>query len=183
MKIDLKINKLNIKFASIAVLGILICALFFIFLIAGIVKTAGRCLKISHTLKTLKGDLANIDKIESGFESLRQKGSNEQDKLLSREELPQFLEALSKLAQDSDIKVLSLKPLAEKAKIGGSNILKQFFKLELKGGYHNIGSFFAKLEGSQKFIKINAFKIIKNPITVSEQDVVLYLSIYLMAPK
>ena len=101
------------------------------------------------------------EKIENAkirIDELKNDISFYEKKLPTEKDIPDLLEYLSTIAIESDVKLLEIE---KKQEIRQEEMLYITvpFKLILKGGYHNIGSFVSKLENADRFMKIQELEV------------------------
>lgn len=82
---------------------------------------------------------------------------------------PDFImQEISKLADDSDVRLLSLTPSA----IGKSAIFQFLpFSMRIQGSYHRIGKFVEKIEASAYALKIISFQLSESGVSLPEEEV------------
>ena len=118
-------------------------------------------LKISNAER----ELSNIAAYKKQYDTLKLKIENYKKRFPYENEIPALLEHLSKTAKDSGVKILAIKPVNPDAKTrqelqqSGGLFLEMPIKIEASSGYHQLGVFINKLENSERFVKVNDFKI------------------------
>ncbi|PIQ82501.1 MAG: hypothetical protein COV76_03380 [Candidatus Omnitrophica bacterium CG11_big_fil_rev_8_21_14_0_20_64_10] len=72
----------------------------------------------------------------------------------AQEQLPALLEGLSRMARESGVTIQSVRPLADPAILepAASGALELPLEVRLSSGYHALGAFVARVEGSEAFL-------------------------------
>lgn len=111
-------------------------------------------------LSDLREDIKNAPDIEKQWEDTRQKLAETEKQFIPKGEIPSLLESLSKLAQESRVKIVTLKPLEPSD--AGSGLLKIPIYISAVAGAHDLGKFLAFLEGGNTFFKVIDLRIAAN---------------------
>ena len=108
-----------------------------------------------------------------------------EEKLSREKELPVLLENLSKMARDSNVKILGIEPLTEdKVKQGKTSPEKDIIYQEVpilvsaESGYHELGSFLGNLESDKRYMKVSDMKIQANRSNVKRHKVQFVVCAY-----
>ena len=113
-----------------------------------------------RALREDKGNHANIDKL---WATTREKLAEADKQFIPQEEISSLLESLSKLAQASQVKIISLKPLETSAE--GAELTKIPIHINAVAATHDLGKFISSLESGPVF-----FKVINLRITTNSSD-------------
>jgi len=131
--------------------------------------------QLSIELKDTELNIARTEKMKEKKDGLQKKISSSQERFLEQRQIPVFLEELSKLAEEADVKLNSLKlpkaavgsdwkaasaasPARKKASVEDKYEKVPIF-IEAECGFHELGSFINKLENAKRFIGIADMEI------------------------
>lgn len=168
----------------IAVFGILfIIFLDYWLLIRPVVGILTRDFSQSDTLQKelrgLKDDQKNKKFIEKNWVQAKEKLEAFEKRFVTPDEMPAFLENISKLAQDSGVKVISLQPQENLKKEGKKEVPSPYTGMPIRmsavGGAHEFGKFLSWLETNSTFIRVTDVRI--SPNSMDERKHILELSI------
>lgn len=120
----------------------------------------------------VKADLSQLDKESANMQDLKSKQvspgaapSSEIKKVISEEDTPSLLKAISDAANINDVRITQMKPLkaAEgkdaKAPADTGKLTPLLITLDLTGAYHHLGRFINDLENVEIFIAVENLKI------------------------
>jgi Tfp pilus assembly protein PilO len=112
-------------------------------------------------LKEMELDKKNEQAIEAQWKSLKESAEAINSRFVASSEIS--AETLSKLAQESGIKIASITP-ADKSKNDAlaASYAQVPIRLNMTAGTHGLGRFLAKIENSVLFFRINSLSIIEN---------------------
>ena len=127
-------------------------------------------------LSDLQEDIKNVDGIEKQWEDTRQKLAATEKQFIPKEEIPSLLESLSKLAQESKVRIVTLKPL-EPAD-AGSDLLRIPIYMSAVAGTHDLGRFLSLLEGGDTFFKVTDLRIAANALDDYRHTIELSIEAY-----
>ena len=136
-------------------------------------------------LTVLEGQLQDQTKDKNNKPLILKQWSEAKDMLGEKEksliapgELPALLENLSKLAQDSEVKILSLKPV-EIPEAAKENHYREIpIQMNAVAGTHSLGQFLARLESGATFFRVKNLKITAGPTESNRQLLELSLECY-----
>jgi len=87
-------------------------------------------------------------------------------KILRQKDSAYFIDKLSNLAKDSEVKIISIKPVRE---IAGGVYTRYPFGLSVSAlGYHAIGKFISRIENSRDVFIVESIGISPNPAAAKE---------------
>ena len=169
----------------ISILGLLgILFLDYWLLIQPVVKIFSQNMSQSQAmeleLRGLKEDKKNEKFIEKNWNQAKLKLMESEKRFITPNEMPTFLENISKLALDSGVKVIMLQPVDRPDKIAQdgkkeiSLYMGALFKMSAVGGTHEFGKFLSWLETNPTFIKVTEIKI--SPNSADDRKHILELS-------
>ncbi|MBL7069101.1 MAG: type 4a pilus biogenesis protein PilO [Candidatus Omnitrophica bacterium] len=189
-KLDVKLAKSKRERALISVLIIILIAggYFHIFLRPAIKKLVTLIPEVAslkndlQDARFLMGQKASID----GQNKKLLLMMDEYQKIFPRQqEIQKILEDLSNIANESDVKIVGIRPFSEKG-IGTKivDIYKEIpVEIVARSGYHELGEFLQRLETGGRFIIVKDFKIDSNPHNVKKQNTRLIASTYVSITK
>lgn len=134
---------------------------------------------IKNVRKTTK-DAANIDVLKKRQEDLKAKVSFYTQKLPRGKEMSSLLESLSKMAKESQIKIIEIKPRGSGVQELGEMYLEVPVAIKAMGGYHQLGKFINKLETGARFIRISDIEIKENSRNSRDHNIRLLLSMFIL---
>ena len=142
-------------------------------------KTGPKLAAMKRDLQGLREDKRNQGLIEENWERTKIKIAETEKSFVASNELPALLENLSQLAQDTHVRIVSLKPNESSAKAAKS---KPYFSIPIEinasAGTHELGKFLSKLENGPIFFRIVDIKIAANPSDTKRHFIQLNLETY-----
>ncbi|MFH1093809.1 MAG: type 4a pilus biogenesis protein PilO [Candidatus Omnitrophota bacterium] len=177
MKLKIKINSLkDLKFAGVSffqiALGIsaVVLVLLIVPQIINMAKVLGETNEKKKILSDLDQGIKNYTALELEFESLDNTYKDFIRGLPLQREFPVFLELLSKLARENDVKIIAMEP----QKVIDDPTL--FFVkipvlIDAYAGFHDLGKFINEIEYSQNFMTIDRIKITHADVNLDKQQV------------
>ena len=184
-KIDIKNPKHQMMMLAflIAVLGVILY--FSILLKPQVIRVANAAIrnnKMKAELKCVEGEIANIDKYKKGVGAYKDKVERYERMLPAEQEIPVLLESLSSMARSSGVKIVGITPAAvSEEKKQPDQVYQEIpILISAKSGYHELGNFLAKLEDSDRFMKIANIKIIANKVSPKKHEVELLVLTYII---
>jgi Tfp pilus assembly protein PilO len=137
----------------------------------------------------LKKDLVRFEKDLEGMrkfklQEAKEEGAGLKSKRLIREEqVTAFLQDISKVANNNEVVMASIKPnlstaSEEKKNPESEKIFPLLINLELYGDYHHFGKFLNDLENGNTLVEVENMKIISQPQDYLKQKVNLVLKTY-----
>lgn len=139
-----------------------------------------RLAALTGSVKAASRDAANLEAFKVNLKTLKSKVDFYGQKLPREKEIPSLLENLSKVAVNSDVKIVQIQPRDKYAKVAGKMHLELPITVQAKCGYHQLGKFINQLETGSRFMKISGIKIKANPRDIEEHDVELLLSTFVL---
>lgn len=122
--------------------------------------------KTNNLLKDLKQahyDIDHIKQYQAQVAELQNKMLINGTKILAREEIPVILENITKIASETSIKLNQMMPVKESQVLVLTTDEGKYYSLSIllsgRGGYHNIGRFFTRLENDKIFMSVIDFDI------------------------
>ena len=129
----------------------------------------------------LKEDQKNKELIQKNWEQAQVELADQEKHFVLPSEIPVLLENLSKLAQDSGVKIVSLKPLEEANPVpraGRGSYGRISVQISAIAGTHALGKFLSKLEGAATFVRVTDLRIVSNPADLKQHTVNLQIEAF-----
>lgn len=145
----------------VALFGMLLAADYFILVrpvIHVFTKTTPELSAQKAKLKQIREDLGKKEVLESQRKTALEKVDQAEKRFIPQNELPSLLEQLSKLAQNSKVRIMSLKP--SDTSDAGMEYLRVPIQISAVGGTHEFGRFLSQLEKGAIFFKVLDVQII-----------------------
>lgn len=185
MQIDIKNPKqqMMILMALGAVLG---AVLYFSLLlkpqVVGVFNIAVKNNKMKGDLRSVEGDISNIGRHKEKIAGYKDKVDKYERMLPAEQEIPSLLENLSSMARSSGVKIVGITPAQVKENKNKDGEIYQEIPILIsaKSGYHELGSFLANLENSDRFMKVVDIDIRSNKVTPKKHDVELLVLTYIL---
>ncbi len=190
---DLKNMDLKNKQTQILLLIVLVsfmaaaAYLYFVFVpqAVSVFKLSGNVGKMKSELKSARLVIAGTDKLENDLQEHSEKVESYEKKLPAEQEIPTLLENLSKMAKDSDIKIVGIVPAMSSFKdnkpVRNSLIYREIpILITAKSGYHELGHFLDNLENADRFMKVADISIKANKTSPKKHDVELMICTYIL---
>jgi len=150
-------------------------------------KTFDLTAQVSSTRKNidnLNQQISTIDATREKLKRLKAAYNKYERRFSKEEEIPQLLEKLSKIASESEVAILAVRPATVRAGKKDKKLEKIFrevpIQISAKGGYHQLGSFINRLETLDRFLKITDISIKQNPKTPKEHSLRLSVATYIL---
>lgn len=178
----LKSEDRTLALGIVAVLGILLI-FNFIFLrprIRRLRQLNPELMTLIKNVRETTKDAANIDILKKRQEDLKTKVNFYTQKLPRGKEISALLESLSRVAKESQIKIIEIKPRDRDIRSKGEMYLEVPIAVKASGGYHQLGKFINKLEGGLRFIRISDIAIKENPRNSKDHNIRLLLSMFVL---
>ena len=133
---------------------------------------------LKEELKSLNEDQKNKALITKKWEDAKAALGEKEKMFIAPDETPALLEDLSKLAQQSGVKITSLEPYERKS--GSSKALYMPLPLLMKAsaGTHEFGAFLARLENGKTFFNVTDLRIAANPLNERKHAIELSMEAY-----
>ena len=180
--------KKNPKQAAVAI-GILVLALLVVYFnlllkpqalkIARVYAEAG---KKDAELKSAEALIARTDEMKRSIEAYDKKVGRYEKTLPTEHGLPNLLEDLSAMANESRMRIVGIVPLPEK---GGTAVKGRAYReipimISASSGYHELGRFLSALENCDRFIKVADIRVQAGKVSAKRHDVDLLVLTYVL---
>ena len=119
------------------------------------------------------------------IEELKSKESTYSSRLPKEEEFPAVLESLSSMAQSAGVKITKILPikdsLASSKEIPQADIYRQKeIRIDAQCGYHELGTFIAELEGTERFMEVSDISIEASKVNPRRHNVQLTVKTFIL---
>lgn len=139
-----------------------------------------RLITLRKDVQNTARDAANIDALKKRLKNLRAKVNFYEQKLPREKEIPSLLESLSKVAKDSQVKIIEIQPRDKDIRERGGMYLEVPIAIKARCGYHRLGKFINELERGPRFIRISDIEIKENPRDYNNHNVRLLLGMFVL---
>lgn len=143
--------------------------------ISSLRQTAKELAKEKATLGDVRRLIANRDKYGEEINRLEGRIQSYEAKLPERKEVPQLFRELDKIAAESQIKFVRVEEALSEE---GKHYRRFYWKLQLEGGYHELGRFINKLENLDRFVRVDNIQINANPKNFLKHNIRLEVSTF-----
>lgn len=169
----IKTDESNKKVTIISVSALaFICLAYILFLLkptlASLINYALEIRKHKVEIKSLRDDLPFKDRFLKKRHSQEKELAKYEKKLSREKELPLLLESLSKMARNSRVKILGIKPSPGKE---GAIYHEVPIRVSAQSGYHEFGAFLSKLENDERYMQVSDLKICANRTGSKRHDI------------
>ena len=171
------------KYMLITLIGVLIFVVDYFAWLAPVLRTytdaAPRVTSLREDRRTLKDDLKSKDKIIQKWKEAQADMAEKDKMFVSTDQTPALLENLSKEAQRTGVRIMSLEP-SDAQKIPGSKSDYRPVPLQLKAhaGTHELGAFLSNLETGSTFFRVTNLRIAEDPTNERKHLVELTMDAY-----
>ncbi len=138
---------------------------------------------LKKSLVEARSLVANKDILEKEKEKLQLRLDKHKEIFPSQQEIPRLLEKLSGIADESRVKIISIKPLDKEASGGAEKdgVYQEIpIKIVAKSSYHQLGRFLQNLETGDRFMMVKDLKIRANENKPKKHNVELTVSTYIL---
>lgn len=187
MDILAKFKKNQKQAVIFVVLALLIAfVLYFNFLlkpqVVGVISIFGKMRKMSSDLKNAEKEIGKVERYKKDIAAYDEKVSRYEKMLPVKQEIPSLLDKLSDMARGSGVKIVGIAPEIPKGPAEGKNLVYQAIPIliKAKSGYHELGEFMAKLESSDRFMKVADIIIKANSAAPQKHDIELLILTYIL---
>lgn len=185
-KIDTRTQRYIVNGVALAIAA----ALLFLFYIM-LMPMAQELFSMSGKIKKGRAIIPNPEsyneerqKITTQIEALKKKIQESKERLFWKKDMTLFLEKLNNIAEQLSLDFISIKPnLAPepiKSEVNKDVILmyRNPINVTMKTGYRELADFLKRVEGSDKFLRIDELNISVDKQDIFKRDVMLVLSIF-----
>ncbi len=141
-------------------------------------------ISLKREISAKKALINNLPNISKEFSVLKEKADFVEKSLPNEKEIPGLLEELSRIAEESNVKILKIKPqeIAGVTPQVSSNLpyIEQPISIEAKSGFHELGRFLENLENLNRFVKIRQLNIVGDRQDVRHHNIKLEMSTYVL---
>jgi Tfp pilus assembly protein PilO len=141
-------------------------------------KTIPALSSLKRDIQGLQEDKRNEKIIQKKLENLKTQAVEAKKRFIAPNEIPLFLEDLSKTAQGNGVKIISLKPVEKPKAADTSHYIPISIKINAVAATHAFGRFLAKLESGKIFIRVTDLKIAGGAQDPKKHDMELTIETY-----
>ncbi|HOW35922.1 MAG TPA: type 4a pilus biogenesis protein PilO [Candidatus Omnitrophota bacterium] len=131
-----------------------------------LMKLSPQITELSRNLAETKRNMHLINEHRARLAQLRDQLKTSGGKILPKEEIPAILEDISRIANESKVRINQIIPIKESQQLVLSKDDGKYYSLPIlvtaRANYHNIGRFFNRIEGADIFMSITDFDIVAN---------------------
>jgi Tfp pilus assembly protein PilO len=138
--------------------------------------TGPKLSEVSRQLSEIKSDAKNKPAIEKKWQDARDRFKKVEGSFIAPNGMPALLENLSKLAQESGVRILSLKPADPAAREGDYQRIP--IKITGTAGAHELGAFLSQLEQNSTFFRVADIRITSNETEAKRHAIELSIETY-----
>ncbi len=138
--------------------------------------TGPRLAEAGRQLSEIKADAKNKPAIEKKWTDAKARFAKLESSFVSINGVPALLENLSKLAQESGVRILSLKPSDSGVYEGSYQRIP--IKITAMASTHELGMLLSQLEQDATFFRVTDLKITANPLETRRHGIELSIETY-----
>jgi len=182
-------GKRELIILSILIGAIILAGYFYLYLrprIRALGQLLPQVARLKQDVELARSDIANIDNFKMEVASLRNELGRYEASLPGKKEIAPILDHLSKIASQTVVKIVGIEELKEaRGKVPELKGARQIYSevsigIDLKSGYHQLGSFINKVESSARLMKLRDIEIKADPRTSREHNVKLIISAFVL---
>lgn len=137
--------------------------------------------QLKTDIQTAKRDIQSFSNYKSRVVDLKTELAKLNKKTIVGEEVPVVIEAISKFADNSVVRILKIKPMIEQDQKAAATQQTGFKRIKIvitaKSGFHQLGRFIALLESAQNFLDIKSIDIRSDEQEYMKQLVIIVLEV------
>lgn len=141
-------------------------------------ETLPKLQRLNAEKKELVSDWKNQDRIQERWTKTTLEVQAKEKRFVATNELPSLLENLSRLARESGVKILALRPIESQEQASGGRYQPAHVKISATAGAHELGSFLSKLENAQTFFAVKNLVIRSNTSDLKKHLIEVELLVY-----
>jgi len=170
----------------ILVIAIILAAYFYFFLkpeIGSLWKVLPKVGALNKDIKEVNKQIDSIDELKARIIALKEKVGQYETRLPTEKEISLILNHLSMLASEEDIKITGIKELETikgEMQEGEQAYSGVPIEIDMKSGYHQLGKFISEIENSDRLMKIGEVEIKSTSGNLTEHDVKLIVSSFVL---
>ncbi len=182
-------EKRDLIILSILIGAIIMAGYFYLYLrprIRALGQLLPQVARLRQDVELTRSDIANIDNFKMEIISLSNELGRYEASLPGKKEIAPILDHLSKIASQTGVKIVGIEELKEaRGKVPELKEAQQIYSevsigIDLKSGYHPLGSFINKVESSVRLMKLRDIEIKADPRTPGEHNVKLIISAFVL---
>lgn len=170
------------KYMLVVFFGVFLFALDYFLWLAPVFRIYGdvspKIAPLQEELKVLREDHKNRDGIRKKWEEVKQEIVEKDRMFIASNETPGLLENLSKQAQRSGVKIVSLEPSDGPKGASKSAYSPLPIQVKAAAGTHEFGAFLSNLETGGTFFRVKNLRIASNPLNERKHGIELSMEAY-----
>ncbi len=151
---------------------------------ARLVTSYKEVVRLKKEITTKKALINNLPNLSKEFSNLKEKARFVEKSLPNEKEIPGLLEELSRIAEESNVKILKIRPkevlMSTIQNPQARPYIEQSISIEAKSGFHELGLFIEKLENLNRFVKIRELTIVGDRQDIKHHNIKLEVSTYVL---
>ena len=179
-------GKNQVLILSILVIAIILVVYFYFFLkpeISAVRKVLPKVGALNKDIKEVNKQIDSIGELKARINVLKEKVGQYETRLPTKKEIGSILNHLSALASQEDIKITGIKELETikgEMQEGEQAYSGVPIEIDMKSGYHQLGKFISEIENSDRLMKIDDLEIKSTSENLTEHDVKLIVSSFVL---
>ncbi|MFC1806848.1 type 4a pilus biogenesis protein PilO [Candidatus Omnitrophota bacterium] len=153
--------------------------------ISSLKDTVPKVRDLQRQLNSANIAIANKPRYESQIKDLSGRLSSHKKRFSTERQISALLKRLSQMAQNSGVKILSIKPHPAVTNSQQSNSISAYQKFPIsinaKCGYHQLSTFLNKLENADTFMRVTDIKIANDPKSIMEHSSYILINTYVIS--
>lgn len=182
-------KQLSYVFLALAIISII--AIDFFLVMRPQIKTLAslgkRIAESSGGVKETRDNLQKLPELRQEVVQLKEKLGKVENSILPKDEAIMAVDKISQLAIRSGVKINQITSLNNaEVKVLGNDQGEYFalpITLSAEGGYHDIGTFFSKVETDETFMDIDSFEIVKDVSASKRSMVTATINVFIVKKK
>ncbi|MBU4304657.1 MAG: type 4a pilus biogenesis protein PilO [Candidatus Omnitrophica bacterium] len=179
MNIDipiLKNSKISLQQLLLGI-GLIVCLLLTGSQVIHVVKISKELSEKKKVLQELDAGMKNFAALEQEFAFLDKNFKDFINRLPSQKEFPVFLELISRMAKENNVKIIAIEP-QKVINNPGLFFVRILIFIDAFCGYHDFGKFINALESSEKLMKVETMTINADEDGGGQHQVFLALNVF-----
>lgn len=137
--------------------------------------------RLTRDVENTARDGENIANLKNRLEDLKAKVSFYEQKMSREKDIPALLRNLSKIAKDSQVKIVEIQPRGGRDVQGAKGMyLEVPIDIKARCGYHQLGRFINELENDPRFMRVSDIEIKGTPRDYRNHNVRLLLNMFVL---
>lgn len=182
-------KQLSYVFLALAIISIIMIDFFLVMRpqIKTLASLGKRIAESSGGVKETRDNLQKLPELRQEVVQLKEKLGKVENSILPKDEAIMAVDKISQLAIRSGVKINQITSLNNaEVKVLGNDQGEYFalpITLSAEGGYHDIGTFFSKVETDETFMDIDSFEIVKDVSASKKSMVTATINVFIVKKK